>query len=77
MSAAIIAFFAAPPVFAGRLFRGTGKNRVYGGDWFVGAGVWLLLSVLAFVAVVFEIDLALEDSEVGFSAHFPDVVSVA
>ena len=26
--------------FASRLFRGTGKNRVYGGDWFIGAGVW-------------------------------------
>jgi outer membrane protein insertion porin family len=23
-----------------RLFRGSGKNRVYGGDWFVSAGVW-------------------------------------
>jgi hypothetical protein len=26
--------------YANRLFRGTGKNRVYGGDWFVGAGLW-------------------------------------
>ncbi|HEY3804101.1 MAG TPA: BamA/TamA family outer membrane protein [Kofleriaceae bacterium] len=25
-----------------RLFRGSGKNRVYGGDWFVAAGVWAL-----------------------------------
>jgi outer membrane protein insertion porin family len=23
-----------------RLFRGSGKNRVYGGDWFVSLGVW-------------------------------------
>ena len=23
-----------------RLFRGSGKNRVYGGDWFVSVGVW-------------------------------------
>jgi len=23
-----------------QLFRGTGKNRVYGGDWFIGAGLW-------------------------------------
>lgn len=22
------------------LFRGSGKNRVYGGDWFIGAGLW-------------------------------------
>jgi len=26
--------------YAGRLFRGSGKNRVYGGDWFVGVGLW-------------------------------------
>ncbi len=26
--------------FASRLFRGSGKNRVYGGDWFIGAGLW-------------------------------------
>jgi len=25
-----------------RLFRGSGKNRVYGGDWFIGAGMWAL-----------------------------------
>jgi outer membrane protein assembly factor BamA len=25
-----------------RLFRGSGKNRVYGGDWFVGVGAWAL-----------------------------------
>ncbi|CAN5119137.1 hypothetical protein BH11MYX1_BH11MYX1_06210 [soil metagenome] len=24
------------------LFRGSGKNRVYGGDWFIGAGLWAL-----------------------------------
>ena len=26
--------------YAARLFRGTGKDRVYGGDLFVGAGLW-------------------------------------
>ncbi len=26
--------------YAARLFRGAGKNRVYGGDFFVGAGLW-------------------------------------
>jgi hypothetical protein len=26
--------------YSGRLFRGTGKRRVYGGDWFIGAGLW-------------------------------------
>ena len=26
--------------FTSQLFRGTGKNRVYGGDWFIGAGLW-------------------------------------
>ncbi|MBV8761995.1 MAG: BamA/TamA family outer membrane protein [Deltaproteobacteria bacterium] len=26
--------------YAGRLFRGFGTKRVYGGDWFVGAGLW-------------------------------------
>jgi hypothetical protein len=26
--------------YAARLFRGTGKNRVYGGDWFIGTGLW-------------------------------------
>ena len=25
-----------------QLFRGSGKNRVYGGDWFIGAGLWAL-----------------------------------
>ena len=24
------------------LFRGSGKNRVYGGDWFIGVGLWAL-----------------------------------
>ncbi|MFT3696071.1 MAG: BamA/TamA family outer membrane protein [Kofleriaceae bacterium] len=28
--------------FTSELFRGTGKNRVYGGDWFVGGGLWAL-----------------------------------
>jgi hypothetical protein len=26
--------------YAARLFRGSGKDRVYGGDLFVGAGLW-------------------------------------
>ncbi|MEO6771738.1 MAG: BamA/TamA family outer membrane protein [Kofleriaceae bacterium] len=26
--------------FTSQLFRGSGKNRVYGGDWFIGAGLW-------------------------------------
>ncbi len=28
--------------FTSELFRGSGKNRVYGGDWFIGAGLWAL-----------------------------------
>jgi hypothetical protein len=28
--------------FTSELFRGSGKNRVYGGDWFIGGGVWAL-----------------------------------
>ena len=31
---------AASIEYAARLFRGSGKRRVYGGDLFVGAGVW-------------------------------------
>lgn len=31
---------AASIEYAARLFRGSGKNRVYGGDFFVGAGLW-------------------------------------
>jgi outer membrane protein assembly factor BamA len=31
---------AASLEYAARLFRGSGKNRVYGGDFFVGAGLW-------------------------------------
>jgi outer membrane protein insertion porin family len=26
--------------FTSEIFRGTGKNRVFGADWFVGAGLW-------------------------------------
>jgi outer membrane protein insertion porin family len=41
--------------YAQRLFRGSGKNRVYGGDWFIAAGVWALAETQ---------DLRLRDSSV-------------
>jgi hypothetical protein len=37
------------------IFRGSGKNRVYGGDWFIGAGLWGLAQTS---------DLVLRDSGV-------------
>ncbi len=33
---------AASLELTSELFRGSGKNRVYGGDWFIGAGLWAL-----------------------------------
>ncbi|HEY5950313.1 MAG TPA: POTRA domain-containing protein, partial [Kofleriaceae bacterium] len=36
---------AANLEYAARLFRGSGRRRVYGGDFFVGAGLWGLAEV--------------------------------